>query len=196
MLIIHLQNGLAQCVDSCAIVGVTCGIGDKFSWPSQSGPRFRKHRRFIHQMFNQRASTEFRPLQEQETLVLLDNLIQTPGLFVQHLRRYFKIASAGAKVTSVFNRFAAATILTITYGHKVTSVDDLFVTLGNLFWKVIWHPCLIICSGTCRNAHNRIWYSCRFPRRFLSRIKVRFLIPAHIIFDMSPQAYSNVGAVF
>ena len=52
-----------------------------------SGPLFRKHRRFIQQSFNQRAITAFRQLQNQETLLLLDGLIQTPESFVQHFRR-------------------------------------------------------------------------------------------------------------
>ncbi|KAF8890710.1 cytochrome P450 [Infundibulicybe gibba] len=77
------------------------------------GPRFRKHRRFINQTFNQRASPSFRPLQEQEALVLLNGFTESPHLFVQHFRRY-----------------AAATILKITYGHDVTSIDDLFVHLA------------------------------------------------------------------
>ncbi|TFK67985.1 cytochrome P450 [Pluteus cervinus] len=77
------------------------------------GARFRKHRRFIQQTFNQRAIATLRPLQEQETLIFLQGLTQSPKSYVDHLRRY-----------------AAATILKITYGHKVTSVDDLFVRLA------------------------------------------------------------------
>ncbi|KAF9463358.1 cytochrome P450 [Collybia nuda] len=93
-------------------------FSELMGWKSASthvryGPRFRKHRRFIQQTFNQRASATFHPLQEQETIVLLDGLLQSPAAFVQH-----------------FRRFAAATILPITYGHKITSVDDLFVRLA------------------------------------------------------------------
>ncbi|KAG6907755.1 hypothetical protein DXG01_007509 [Tephrocybe rancida] len=77
------------------------------------GPRFRKHRRYIQQTFNQRASTALRPLQERESLILLDNMIQSPDLFERH-----------------FKRFAAATIFTITYGHTITSVDDVFIRLA------------------------------------------------------------------
>ncbi|RDB17493.1 hypothetical protein Hypma_000997 [Hypsizygus marmoreus] len=93
-------------------------FSELMGWHSASthvryGPRFRKHRRFIQQMFNQRAATAFHPLQERETLVLLDNMIQTPDKFVQH-----------------FRRFAAATILPITYGQQINSVDDLLVQLA------------------------------------------------------------------
>lgn len=77
------------------------------------GPRFRKHRRFIQQTFNQRAVTALRPLQEEETLKLLIGLTHSPGRISQHLRRY-----------------AAAVILKITYGREITSVDDLFVQLA------------------------------------------------------------------
>ncbi|KAF8229384.1 cytochrome P450 [Tricholoma matsutake] len=93
-------------------------LNELMGWQSASthvryGPRFRKHRRFIHQTFNARAVSSFRPLQEQETAVLLDGLIQSPHKFVQHFRRY-----------------AAATIFPITYGHKITSVDDHLVRLA------------------------------------------------------------------
>ncbi|KAG6829235.1 hypothetical protein H0H92_005237 [Tricholoma furcatifolium] len=40
-------------------------------------------------------------------------MIQSPDLFVQH-----------------FKRFAAATIFPITYGHNITSIDDMFIRLA------------------------------------------------------------------
>jgi len=55
--------------------------------PACSGPRFRKHRRFINQVFNQKAVVTFRPLQEKEILILLDGLLHDPGRFVDHFRR-------------------------------------------------------------------------------------------------------------
>ncbi|KAG5730241.1 O-methylsterigmatocystin oxidoreductase [Termitomyces sp. T112] len=94
-------------------------FSDLMGWHSASthiryGPRFRKHRRFIQQTFNQRASIVFHPLQERESLILLDNMIQSPDFFVRH-----------------FKRFAAATIFPITYGHNITSADDVFIKLAD-----------------------------------------------------------------
>ncbi|KAG7087715.1 hypothetical protein E1B28_013662 [Marasmius oreades] len=77
------------------------------------GPRFRKHRRFIHQTFNQQAAQFLKPIQEKETLTLIKGLMTTPEHFSRHLRR-----------------FAAATILKVTYGAEVTSVDDLYIQLA------------------------------------------------------------------
>ncbi|KAF4611646.1 hypothetical protein D9613_003745 [Agrocybe pediades] len=93
-------------------------MAELMGWESASthqryGPRFRKHRRFINQIFNQRAISAFRPLQDREVLILLENMLNAPEAFVDHLRR-----------------FAAATILEITYGHNIKSVDDLFVRLA------------------------------------------------------------------
>ncbi|KAF8182928.1 cytochrome P450 [Pholiota molesta] len=93
-------------------------LSELMGWSSASthlryGPRFRKHRRFINQAFNPRAISAFRPLQEKEILVLLEGLQNDPNAFVDHFRRY-----------------AAATILKITYGHDIVSVDDLFVRLA------------------------------------------------------------------
>ncbi|KIM41937.1 hypothetical protein M413DRAFT_71520 [Hebeloma cylindrosporum] len=93
-------------------------LSELMGWETASthlryGPRFRKHRRFINQTFNPRALSAFRPLQEKEVLVLLEGMLQNPDAFVDHFRRY-----------------AAATILKITYGHDIISVDDLFVRLA------------------------------------------------------------------
>ncbi|KAK2465511.1 hypothetical protein APHAL10511_002403 [Amanita phalloides] len=93
-------------------------FSELMGWASASthvryGPRFRKHRRFVNLTFNQRATTRLQPLQVKETFTLLDGFMQEPELFVQH-----------------FRRFAAATILKITYGREIASVDDRFVLLA------------------------------------------------------------------
>ncbi|KAF8797657.1 cytochrome P450 [Phlegmacium glaucopus] len=93
-------------------------LSELMGWKSASthiryGPRFRKHRRFINQVFNHKAISAFRSLQEKEILVLLEGMLHHPDEFVNHFRRY-----------------AAATILKITYGHDIVSVDDLFVRLA------------------------------------------------------------------
>ncbi|TFK29092.1 cytochrome P450 [Coprinopsis marcescibilis] len=93
-------------------------FSELMGWHSASthvryGPRFRKHRRFMNQMFNSRAISAFRPLQHKETLIFLESLLTSPDSFVKHFRRY-----------------AAATILKITYGHQVNSYDDPFVHLA------------------------------------------------------------------
>ncbi|KAF8064213.1 cytochrome P450 [Lyophyllum atratum] len=113
-------------------------FSELMGWHSASthvryGPRFRKHRRFIQQTFNQRAAEAFHPLQEQETLVLLENLIQTPDLFCRHFKRQASLRPGtfyDSNSTSLIKRFAAATIFPITYGHTITSVDDDFVKLA------------------------------------------------------------------
>ncbi|KAL9710527.1 hypothetical protein Ac2012v2_006061 [Leucoagaricus gongylophorus] len=78
------------------------------------GQRFRRHRRWINHVFNVRSVIHLRPLQLAETLVLLNGLITDPDNFVNHFKRY-----------------AAATILNITYGRDVKSVDDHFVKLAD-----------------------------------------------------------------
>lgn len=93
-------------------------FSELMGWASASthvryGPRFRKHRRFVNLTFNQQAASRLRPLQVKEAFTLMDGFIQTPDLFLQHFRRY-----------------AAATILKITYGREITSVDDFFVLLA------------------------------------------------------------------
>ncbi|KAF9074605.1 cytochrome P450 [Rhodocollybia butyracea] len=93
-------------------------LNDLMGWQNAStharyGPRFRKHRRFIHQTFNQQAVRTLRPIQEKETCCLIQNLIARPHDVSQHLQR-----------------FAAATIMKITYGTDVISNDDPLVQLA------------------------------------------------------------------
>ncbi|KAF9812881.1 hypothetical protein IEO21_05932 [Rhodonia placenta] len=78
------------------------------------GDRFRKHRRWILDAFQDKHSLEsYRPLQRREAYILLSGLIQNPELFRSHIKR-----------------FAAAMIMQIAYGHSVTSLDDKFVHLA------------------------------------------------------------------
>ncbi|KAI9449001.1 cytochrome P450 [Lactarius psammicola] len=76
------------------------------------GPRFRKQRRLIQDHFTKGVHS-FRPTQRTETRTLLRGLLETPDAFLQHIRR-----------------FAAGTIMKITYGHTVRSTDELYVRLA------------------------------------------------------------------
>ena len=140
-----------------------------------SGPRFRKHRRFINQVFNQKGISTFRPLQEKEILVLLEGMLHHPDDFVDHFRRFATIAFKLDRQTYEFHRYAAATILKITYGYDILSVDDLFVRLG---WSL---PCFWVNlhleppfrSGTCWNFDSGIGVPCCQLGRFFPPLKVR-----------------------
>ncbi|KAH9039121.1 cytochrome P450 [Lactarius pseudohatsudake] len=76
------------------------------------GPRFRRQRRLIQDHFTKGVHS-FRPTQRTETRILLRGLLETPDAFLQHIRR-----------------FAAGTIMKITYGHTVRSTDELYVRLA------------------------------------------------------------------
>jgi hypothetical protein len=99
---------------------------------SPSGPRFRKHRRFINQTFNERASAAFRPLREKETLMLLDDMTRSPNQYSQHFRRFGPINSCMWRSHKIFPRFAAAMIFGVTYGYQITSAQDEYVLLGSV----------------------------------------------------------------
>ncbi|KAG7447172.1 cytochrome P450 [Guyanagaster necrorhizus] len=77
------------------------------------GARFRKHKRFMHQTFNQQAVAHLYPIQAKETLTLMEGLTATPELFFGHIRQY-----------------AGATILKVAYGADVKSSDDLYIKLA------------------------------------------------------------------
>ncbi|KAF8165778.1 cytochrome P450 [Crassisporium funariophilum] len=79
---------------------------------SFSDPRFRAFRRLLHNGLNPRASKTYRPIQTQETMVLLTGLANSPDKFAAHIRRN-----------------AVAVILKVAYGYQVAGIDDLLVKI-------------------------------------------------------------------
>ncbi|TBU28432.1 cytochrome P450 [Dichomitus squalens] len=78
------------------------------------GERFRRHRRWMHDAIGSRASIQtYRPIQVREVHLLLRSLLKNPEAFMEHLYRY-----------------VAGTLLEITYGQRLTSMDDLIVQLA------------------------------------------------------------------
>lgn len=75
-------------------------------------PRFKIMRRLLQTGLNTRASKSYRPIQTQETLILLQNLATTPEDFATHIRRN-----------------AVAVILKVAYGYQIASNDDPLVHL-------------------------------------------------------------------
>jgi len=55
---------------------------------SFADPRFKMLRRLLQTGLNARAAKSYRPIQEQETQILLQNLSNAPGNFMSHIRRY------------------------------------------------------------------------------------------------------------
>ncbi|KAI0920236.1 hypothetical protein AcV5_010032 [Taiwanofungus camphoratus] len=78
------------------------------------GDRFRKHRKWIQNAFQEKTSlASYRPVQRRETYVLLSGLAETPSALMSHLRR-----------------FTAAMIVEIAYGHSIISLDDELIRLA------------------------------------------------------------------
>ncbi|KAI0313057.1 cytochrome P450 monooxygenase [Amylostereum chailletii] len=77
------------------------------------GDKFRKHRRWMMEYFNEKAIVGFQPLQRSEVNVLLMGFLNTPQAFMSHVRR-----------------LSAGVIMNIAYGHTVQSVDELYVRLA------------------------------------------------------------------
>ncbi|KAI1795388.1 cytochrome P450 [Ganoderma leucocontextum] len=90
-------------------------IGHDLSLPFlRYGERFRKHRRWMHDAVGSKASLlKYRPIQIREAHLLLRNLLETPDNFIEHVYRY-----------------VAGTLLEITYGQRLTSMNDLIVQLA------------------------------------------------------------------
>nr|QPL17769.1 cytochrome P450 [Wolfiporia cocos] len=72
------------------------------------GDQWRLHRKWIQASFQDRAALQsYEPIQARETNRLLRALIESPGDFTAHLKRY-----------------VATLMMEITYGHTVTNLDD------------------------------------------------------------------------
>ncbi|KAI0742423.1 cytochrome P450 [Daedaleopsis nitida] len=90
-------------------------LGHDTSLPSMRyGDRFRKRRKWFHDFFLKPGTlAKYHPVQQREVHVLLQNLLESPDAFFQHLYRY-----------------VAATLLEITYGQQLKSMEDEIVQLA------------------------------------------------------------------
>ena len=61
---------------------------------------------------------------------MMEGLLISPNAFLGHFRRYVVLRLVVCCLTCAPDRFAAAMILKITYGHDVHSNDDHFIHLG------------------------------------------------------------------
>ncbi|EIW56861.1 cytochrome P450 [Trametes versicolor FP-101664 SS1] len=78
------------------------------------GDRFRKHRRWMHDNFQSKAALlGYRPVQRRETYTMLAGLLESPVEFIEHVHRW-----------------AVGTIMEITYGHRIHSMQDEYVKLA------------------------------------------------------------------
>ncbi|KAH9482219.1 Cytochrome P450 monooxygenase 208 [Psilocybe cubensis] len=77
---------------------------------SFSDPRHKSMRKLLQQGLNSRAAKSYRPIQMEETLVLLRGLKDNPTEFAAHIRRN-----------------AVAVIMKVAYGYQVESNDDRMV---------------------------------------------------------------------
>ncbi|KAN0081290.1 Cytochrome P450 [Tylopilus felleus] len=76
-----------------------------FEWPTSSaryGPRFRLHRRLLHQVFHAKAALDYRDKQLQRAYELLTHLLDDPARYSEH-----------------FTTFSAAVVMEVTYGYDM-----------------------------------------------------------------------------
>ncbi|KDQ58239.1 hypothetical protein JAAARDRAFT_261088 [Jaapia argillacea MUCL 33604] len=74
---------------------------------------FRQHRKIVNSAFNPTASRAYYSCQEKEAHALLPRLLNDPVNYRKHMRRA-----------------TGSIILTVTYGHEVTTDDDYLVKLN------------------------------------------------------------------
>lgn len=77
--------------------------------------RWRNSRKIFHQYFNESATMDLRPVQEQQTHSLLLRLLQTPDEFLEHVRLHF-----------------AEMIMKVAYDIKVKDHNDPYFTRAEI----------------------------------------------------------------
>lgn len=78
------------------------------------GERWRTYRKIMHESLNTTAVAAYEPIQMKEATLTAKDIGQDPGNFQRH-----------------FSRYAASTIMTITYDHPVRKLDDPLVVAVN-----------------------------------------------------------------
>ncbi|KAH9929319.1 cytochrome P450 [Fomitopsis serialis] len=77
----------------------------------------RRQRRWVQAAFGEKDTIrQYEGLQHREVCIFLSSLIQTPKDFTMHITRYVTM-------------FTVALILGSVYGHRITSLEDEYVTL-------------------------------------------------------------------
>ncbi|KAH6888021.1 cytochrome P450 [Thelonectria olida] len=77
------------------------------------GPDFRKHRSVLQRVFQKTSITQYHPLQERESVVMLKGLLQKP-----------------VEWETIIRRFATAVVLGIGFGIKIDSDTDPFIQVA------------------------------------------------------------------
>lgn len=96
------------------------------------GPSMRKQRKWIMAAYGEQKEKQSiaAKLRQRETCIFLSGLMTSPDNWVLHLKRYAHLfcGLAGKPLTRVV-RYLAALIVESVYGHRITSLDDPYVTL-------------------------------------------------------------------
>ncbi|KAF9459489.1 cytochrome P450 [Collybia nuda] len=79
------------------------------------GRRFQRHRRMMQRYLAPNKCLEYQPIQNREARVLLQGLLKD-----------------GEKNSdNIIRRFSTAVVMRLTYGHQITSDDDLYVKIAD-----------------------------------------------------------------
>jgi cytochrome P450 len=70
------------------MLGELCKRPNSVFGMSTSNPLFKDYRKMMNSGMNTRAVKKYEPIQDMQTVILLDNLLKTPESFISHLRRF------------------------------------------------------------------------------------------------------------
>ncbi|GJE86824.1 cytochrome P450 [Phanerochaete sordida] len=133
------------------------------------GPEFQLHRRLMQQPLTREGVAVFRPVQTQQSHILLQNLLASPEEFEAHIRR-----------------FTSAVTLEMTYGHKVTSDDDAYLQVADQMNVVITTMSKCSTLELFPSAkHLPAWFPGAWFVRYANKHR-------HLIWDMASKPFQQV----
>ncbi|KAI1871228.1 uncharacterized protein JN550_004673 [Neoarthrinium moseri] len=91
------------------------------------GPEWRNLRRHSHALLNYNAAVKYQPVQDFESKVVLNDLLENPEEFYTINRRY-----------------SASVIMLVTYGHRIPSFKDPLITK---IYSVLEHVSVVMAPG-------------------------------------------------
>ena len=139
----------------CALVRSRVNSFD-FEWPSTSaryGPRFRLHRRLLHQVFHAKATLGYREKQLLRAYELLTRLLDDPARYAEHFTtcvQIFYSSHLRVEVLTLLHRFSASVVMEVTYGYDMKG-GETFVTsmqrAADIFFTVTTPEIFALCTA-------------------------------------------------
>ena len=131
----------------------------------------------LNEYFNRKKCEDHLPHQALEASGLIQNLLDKPENFDEHLNRYQFLASSLPLTNIIITRFSTAVILRIDHGHDIISDDDPYLKIMSDVTYSVTH-----CAAPMSNIVDLLPISCvilhshfSYPNQTKPNLTVKYL---------------------